>query len=124
MASAAVTFRMRPASKTCRRPATRCRLRPYRNSAGLPSPMFPPTSLAAGVPAAAQRPTEIHLKRMVLGLAELPWKRTDGSRNRGDDPMLAKCRRGKLSETPHGSVEGTRQMRLQTGCYRSAAITI
>ena len=52
MASVAVTFRMRPASKTCRRPAADCRLRPQKQSAGLPSPMFPPTSLAAGVPAA------------------------------------------------------------------------
>ena len=52
-----MTFRMRPASKTCRRPASICRLRPYRNSAGLPSHMFPPTSLAVGVPA-AHRPTE------------------------------------------------------------------
>jgi hypothetical protein len=51
-----MTFRMRPASKTCRRPASGCRLRPYNKSAGLPSPMFPPTSLAAGVPA-AHRPT-------------------------------------------------------------------
>ena len=52
-----MTFRMRPASKTCRRPAAIRRLRPSRKSAGLPSPMFPPTSLAAGVPA-AHRPTE------------------------------------------------------------------
>jgi hypothetical protein len=44
------------------------RVRPSRKSAGLPSPMFPPTSLAAGV-AAAHRPpkkaqrTEAQVKR-------------------------------------------------------------
>ncbi len=52
-----MTFRMRPASKMCRRPAAIRRLRPQNNSAGLPSPMFPPTSLAAAVPA-AHPPTE------------------------------------------------------------------
>ena len=54
-----MTFRMRPASHNLPQARICRRMRPQNNSAGLPSPMFPPTSLAAGVPA-AHRPTETH----------------------------------------------------------------
>jgi hypothetical protein len=43
-----MTFRMRPASKTCRSPAVCRRLRPHKNSAGLPAPHVPTDILSGG----------------------------------------------------------------------------
>jgi hypothetical protein len=45
-------------SNCCCRPAADCRLRPYKKSAGLPSPDVPADILSAGLPA-AHRPTPI-----------------------------------------------------------------